>query len=203
MVSTGGAMGMSIAERTTGLDAGPDMSSIEVGSLNFFADLFPTLPHEAEAIAKAATERGIGLEVEAFEIGHIDTAVEMQRAGILPDPLRIGIVLGVPGALAATHRNLVAAASAIPPEARWGVIAIGRHQTRMITLALLMGATSIRVGFEDNVYLRRGELAGSNAELVAQARRTSEALGRSVASIGDARRLLGLSASPGTQGALS
>jgi 3-keto-5-aminohexanoate cleavage enzyme len=192
MVSTGGAMGMTIEERSTGLEARPDMSGIETGSLNFGRDLFPTLPHETEGIAARAAELGIPLEVEAFEIGHIDAAIEFARRGVLPAPLRVNIVLGCPGALAATSHNLTAAVAALPDDATWSVTAIGRHQTRMLTLGLLLGATCVRVGFEDNVYLRRGQLAASNAELVEQVAAIARSLGRDVATVEQARRLLSL-----------
>jgi len=72
------------------------------------------------------------------------------------------------------------------------VTAIGRHQTRMLTLGLLLGATCVRVGFEDNVYLRRGQLAASNAELVAQIAAIARSLGREVATAEEARELLSL-----------
>ena len=192
MVSTGGAMGMTIEERSTGLEARPDMSGIETGSLNFGRDLFPTLPHETEGIAARAAELGIPLEVEAFEIGHIDAAIDFARRGVLPAPLRVNIVVGCPGALAATAHNLIAAVAALPEDATWSVTAIGRHQTRMLTLGLLLGATCVRVGFEDNVYLRRGQLAASNAELVEQIAAIARSLGRDVATAEQARDLLSL-----------
>lgn len=192
MVSTGGAMGMTIEERSTGLEAQPDMSGIETGSLNFGRDLFPTLPHETEGIAARAAELGISLEIEAFEIGHIDAALDFQRRGVFPSPLRINIVVGCPGALAATSHNLISGVAALPEDATWCVTAIGRHQTRMLTLALLLGATCVRVGFEDNVYLRRGELAGSNAALVEQIAAIARGLGREVATVEQARELLSL-----------
>ncbi len=192
MVSTGGAMGMTIEERSTGLEARPDMSGIETGSLNFGRDLFPTLPHETEGIAARAAELGIPLEVEAFEIGHIDAAIDFARRGVLPAPLRVNIVVGCPGALAATSANLTAAVAALPEDATWSVTAIGRHQTRMLTLGLLLGATCVRVGFEDNVYLRRGQLAASNAELVEQIAAIARSLGRDVATVEQARELLSL-----------
>ena len=192
MVSTGGAMGMTIEQRSTGLEARPDMSGIETGSLNFGRDLFPTLPHETEGIAARAAELGIPLEIEAFEIGHIDAALDFQRRGILSAPLRINIVVGCPGALAATSHNLASAVAALPEDATWCVTAIGRHQTRMLTLGLLLGATCIRVGFEDNVYLRKGELAASNAALVEQIAAIARGLGRAVATVEQARELLSL-----------
>ena len=168
------------------------MSGIETGSLNFGRDLFPTLPHETEGIAARAAELGIPLEIEAFEIGHIDAALDFQRRGILSAPLRINIVVGCPGALAATSHNLASAVAALPEDATWCVTAIGRHQTRMLTLGLLLGATCIRVGFEDNVYLRKGELAASNAALVEQIAAIARGLGRAVATVEQARELLSL-----------
>jgi 3-keto-5-aminohexanoate cleavage enzyme len=182
MVSTGGAMGMTIEQRSTGLEARPDMSGIETGSLNFGRDLFPTLPHETEGIAARAAELG----------GHIDAALDFQRRGVLPSPLRINIVVGCPGALAATSHNLAAAVAALPEDATWCVTGIGRHQTRMLTLGLLLGATCVRVGFEDNVFLRKGVLAESNAALVEQIAAIARSLGRQPATVAQARELLSL-----------
>jgi 3-keto-5-aminohexanoate cleavage enzyme len=185
-------MGMTIEERSTGLEARPDMSGIETGSLNFGRDLFPTLPHETEGIAARAAELGIPLEIEAFEIGHVDAALDFHRRGVLSSPLRINIVVGCPGALAATSHNLVAAVAAVPEDATWCVTAIGRHQTRMLTLGLLLGATCVRVGFEDNVFLRKGWLAESNAALVEQIAAIARSVGREPATVEQARELLSL-----------
>jgi 3-keto-5-aminohexanoate cleavage enzyme len=70
------------------------------------------------------------------------------------------------------------------------VTAVGRPQRRMLALAVLQGAGGIRVGFEDGVYIRRGRLAESNADLVADAGKLVRTLGRRVATIDDARDLL-------------
>jgi 3-keto-5-aminohexanoate cleavage enzyme len=67
----------------------------------------------------------------------------------------------------------------------------------MLTLGLLLGATCVRVGFEDNVYLRRGQLAASNAELVEQVAAVARSLGREVATVEQARELLSLPQSAG------
>jgi 3-keto-5-aminohexanoate cleavage enzyme len=111
---------------------------------------------------------------------------------VIPSPLRINIVVGCPGALAGTSHNLMAAIAALPEDATWCVTAIGRHQTRMLTLALLLGATCVRVGFEDNVFLRKGRLAASNAELVEQIGAIARSVGREPATVEQARRLLSL-----------
>ena len=192
MVSTGGALGMSIDERAGGLEAAPDMAGIETGSTNFGDELFPTTPAETREIARRATERGVALEVEAFELGHVDAAHGFRVEGTLPDPLRFNLVFGVPGALAATHGNLAAMAAAVPADSPWGVTAVGRAQPRMLALGALLGATVLRTGFEDGVYLDRGVLADSNAALVERVRDLSASLGRPTATTDQARELLSL-----------
>ena len=82
--------------------------------------------------------------------------------------------------------------AALPDDATWCVTAIGRLQTRMLTLGLLLGATCVRVGFEDNVFLRKGRLAESNAELVEQIAAIARSVGREPATVGQARELLSL-----------
>jgi len=71
MVSTGGSNEMTIEERTTGLTANPDLSGVESGSMNFGDDTFITPPKAARGIIERATGAGIGLEVEAFDVGHV------------------------------------------------------------------------------------------------------------------------------------
>jgi 3-keto-5-aminohexanoate cleavage enzyme len=85
----------------------------------------------------------------------------------------------------------VEAAALLPGDATWSVIGVGRHQTPMAMLALAMGG-HVRVGLEDNIHYRRGELATGNAQLVERAVRLARELGRPVASAADARRLLGI-----------
>lgn len=192
MVSTGGAVWMSIDERTTGLDAGPDMSGVETGSLNFGEEEFVTTFPQARAIIRRADAAGIALEVEAFDVGHVVAAVRMLEAGELPPPLRINLVFGVPGGIDASPEALAAMLRPLPSGTHWSITCVGRHQQRLLALALLNGAGGIRVGFEDNVYLRRGVLAQSNAELVEQAVNLVQTLGRTVAAPADARAALAL-----------
>jgi 3-keto-5-aminohexanoate cleavage enzyme len=80
----------------------------------------------------------------------------------------------------------------LPDDVRWTVTAIGRHQRRMLAVAALLGAHGLRVGFEDNVYLRKGQLAASNAELVSDIADLVTSLGRRIATIDEARATLGL-----------
>lgn len=190
MVSTGGAVWMPIEERLTGLEARPDLAGVETGSMNFGEDPFVTLPADARRVIARAGELGIGLEAEMFDVGHVVAAVRMLERGELPSPLRANLVFGVPGGIDATPEALDAMLRPLPAGTHWSVTAVGRHQRRMLALAILRGAGGVRVGFEDGVYLRRGVLASSNAELVADACELVRLLGRRVATIDEARELL-------------
>ena len=199
MVSTGGAVWMDIDARTTGLEARPDLCGVETGSMNFGDDPFVTTPPQALGIVERATRAGIGLEVEAFDVGHVVAAVALLDAGKLPAPLRINLVFGVPGGIDASPEALAAMLRPLPEGTHWCVTCVGRQQRRLLALALLHGAGGVRVGFEDAVYLRRGVLAQSNAELVRLAASLVEALGRRVATGEEARVALGVA--PGGESA--
>lgn len=190
MVSTGGAVWMSMEERAAGLEAGPDLAGVETGSLNFGEEAFVTVPRDARHVVERAAELGIGLEAEMFDVGHVVQAVRMLERGELPSPLRANLVFGVPGGIDASPEALDAMLRPLPLGTYWSITAVGRHQRRMLALAILRGAGGIRVGFEDGVYLRRGVLAASNAELVAAAAELVQTLGRSVATVEQARELL-------------
>jgi 3-keto-5-aminohexanoate cleavage enzyme len=192
MVSTGGANDMTIAQRTTGLEARPDLSGVESGSMNFGDETFITPPPAGRGIAARALEAGIGLEVEAFDVGHVVSAVRWLEQGIVPAPMRINLVFGVPGGIDASPEALAAMVRPLPPETFWTVTCIGRHHQRMMALALLNGAPGIRTGLEDVAYLRRGVLAPSNAALVEQAVALARTLGREVADPAQTRELLGV-----------
>jgi 3-keto-5-aminohexanoate cleavage enzyme len=192
MVSTGGSNDMTIEERTTGLEAKPDISGVESGSMNFGDETFITPPPAGRGIAARATEAGIALEVEVFDVGHVVSAVRWLETGVIPGPLRINLVFGVPGGIDATPEALDAMLRPLPPETFWTVTCIGRHHARMLGLALLRGAPGIRTGLEDVAYLSRGVLAPSNAALVEMATALARTLGRDVADPAQARELLGL-----------
>src|SRR3954452_6671207 len=193
MVSTGGSNTMTIEERTTGLEAKPDISGVESGSMNFGDDTFITPPAAGRGIIERALAAGIALEVEAFDVGHVVSAVRWLEEGILPPPLRINLVFGVPGGIDASPEALAAMLRPLPSGTFWTMTCIGRHHPRMLALALLHGAPGIRTGLEDVAYLRRGVLAPSNAALVEMAVGLARTLGREVADATQTRELLELS----------
>jgi 3-keto-5-aminohexanoate cleavage enzyme len=192
MVSTGGANDMTIEERTTGLEAKPDISGVESGSMNFGDETFITPPPAGRGIAKRATDAGIALEVEAFDVGHVVSAVRWLEKGVIPEPLRINLVFGVPGGVDATPEALDAMLRPLPEATFWTVTCIGRHHFRMEALALLRGAPGVRTGLEDVAYVAKGVHAESNAALVERIVELAGTLGREVATQDQTRELLQL-----------
>jgi 3-keto-5-aminohexanoate cleavage enzyme len=192
MVSTGGANDMTIEERTTGLEANPDISGVESGSMNFGDETFITPPPAGRGIAERAPSKDIALEVETFDVGHVVSAVRWLEHGVLPEPLRINLVFGVPGGIDASPEALDAMLRPLPSDAFWTVTCIGRHHQRMLGLAVLKGAPGIRTGLEDVAYISKGVLAPSNGALVEMAKGLAESLGREVATQDQTRELLRL-----------
>ena len=192
MVSTGGANDMTIDERTTGLEALPDISGVESGSMNFGDETFITPPPAGRGIIEKATAAGIALEVETFDVGHVVSAVNWLEQGLLEAPMRVNLVFGVPGGIDASPEALDAMLRPLPPETFWTVTCIGRHHQRMLALALLRGAPGIRTGLEDVAYISKGVHAESNAALCEMAAGLSRTLGREVATQEQTRELLAL-----------
>jgi len=192
MVSTGGANDMTIDERTTGLEANPDISGVESGSMNFGDETFITPPPAGRGIVEKAQSQGIGLEVECFDVGHVVSAVRWLEDGILKPPFRVNLVFGVPGGIDASPEALEAMLRPLPPGSFWTVTCIGRHHFRMQALALLRGAPGVRTGLEDVAYISKGVLASSNAQLVGALADLARTLGREVATQEQAAELLEL-----------
>ncbi len=190
-VSTGGAVGMTPSERLAPVTLAPEMATLSMGSVNFGGDVFLNHPADMEVFAHAMREHGVKPELEIFDSGMLSTAVRWLKKGLLTGALHFDFVLGIPGGMAATPQALLYLHSQLPPEATWTVAGIGAAQLPLGTLAILLGG-HVRVGFEDNVFYRKGELAKSNALLVARMARISAELERPVATPDEARAILGI-----------
>lgn len=189
--STGGATWHTAEERLQPVELSPEMATLSTGTCNFGRDVFSNPQDFYEQAARLMGERGVKPEIEVFEAGMIDNALRLVKDGLLQTPLHFNFVLGVPGALSASVRNLSFLVDSIPQGSTWTVSGIGRHETSLAMVALAMGG-HVRVGFEDNIYFYRGQLAQSNAQLVARIARIAKELGREVASPAEAREILGL-----------
>ncbi len=190
-ISTGGAVTASVEERLAPISLKPEMGTLTTGTVNFGNDVFMNSPEYVEKIARALQENGVKPEVEVFEVGMIQNALNLIKKGLLSEPLHFDFVMGVPGAIPGTIKNLLHLSESIPPGSTWTVAGIGRAELPLATMAIMMGG-HVRVGYEDNVYYSRGVLAESNAQLVERVVRLAKELGREVATPAEARGILGI-----------
>ena len=187
----GGPYGVSFDQRMCALDLHPEFASLNVATMTFGDSVFMNYPSEVEKAAALMLERGIKPEVECYDIGHIALAERLIEKKLLKTPLRISLVLGVVGGIPAKPTNLVHMMNALPESSRPNVICIGKNQFPMLNLAINLSADA-RVGMEDNIYLSKGVLAKSNAELVSKIVRIAKEAGKEVATPSEARSILNL-----------
>jgi uncharacterized protein (DUF849 family) len=146
-------------------------------------------------MAARMTELGIKPEWEVMSNANIvQDCLRLIDGGFDPGPHWVNVVLGLDkvfqGALPYTPRVLHSMVDDLPSGSELCVSAIGAQQLPATTHALLLGG-HLRVGLEDNLYLRRGKKA-TNAELVARAVRVVRELGMEPATAAEAREILGL-----------
>ncbi|HBS93679.1 MAG TPA: 3-keto-5-aminohexanoate cleavage protein, partial [Firmicutes bacterium] len=146
---------------------------------------------DIRTFAKTMISKGVKPEIEAFDSGMVQNALTLVKQGILELPLHFDFVLGVPGAMPGTPEALMYMKSLLPAGCTWTVAGIGRTELPLGAMAIILGG-HVRVGFEDNVYYKRGQLAESNAQLVQRIARLAEELGREVATPAEARKILHL-----------
>ncbi len=212
--TTGGGPDMTMEERLQCLPARP-----EVASLNLTPDMSkfklaarkPPLPYPREEVvydeclpfsyrlvnrfAAEMKKWGVKPELETYHSGGPWVMRDLIQAGVLEAPYWIQTVMGYQTSSWPTFENVINLVREMPENTLWLTSGIGPHQLPMTTFAILLGG-HVRVGLEDNVYFRRGQKATGNAQLVARAAHLAEELNRGVATPAEARRMLGLSATP-------
>jgi uncharacterized protein (DUF849 family) len=198
-----GAIGVSLEKRVDYLRAlKPDVAALNMGSMNYakysktrkdfvFGFVFENSFDTITTLLRAMNEEGIRPEHECFDSGHIANLDPLLDMGILSEPLQVSCVMGVTGGIRPNARNLEHMRDQIPEVAHnWGVIGVSRQQWELLEASLKLGG-NIRVGVEDNFYLPDGTMVDSNGELVAKAVEMVKESGRRVATVAEARELLG------------
>jgi uncharacterized protein (DUF849 family) len=188
-LSTGVGLTVPFEEREQIVEARPAMATLNVCSMSFAGGEFRNPPDGVRRLAARMRELSVKPELEIYDTGHLDAALELHADGLLEGPLQFSIVLGVRGGAAATPENLVAMVSRLPDDAAWQVIGIGRNNLALTAIGLAMGGNA-RTGMEDTLMLRRGEPATGNAPLVARLAAVARAIERTPASVARARELL-------------
>lgn len=217
----GGGPTMAIAERTLAAqELRPEMASLNMGSINLnlselarkerawkfdwekpflestndliFRNTFADIEFILQNIGEAG---GTRFEFECYDVSHLYNLAYFLERGLVKPPLFIQTAFGLRGAIGAHPEDLMhqkrTADRLFGQDYEWSVLAAGKHQLPIATMAALMGA-NVRVGLEDSLYIGRGDLALSNAQQVAKVRRVLEELGFDIATPAEARARLGL-----------
>jgi uncharacterized protein (DUF849 family) len=155
---------------------------------NTFADI--------ETILTQLGEKGVRFEFECYDVGHLYNLAHMVDRGLVKLPMFVQLIVGTLGGIGPGPENLIFMKQTADrlfgvENYRWSVLAGGRHQMNMATIAASMGG-NVRVGLEDSLYAGRGKLATSNAEQVRMIRNIIEGLTRQIATPDEARASLGL-----------
>jgi len=217
----GGGPTMPIAERTLAAQAlRPEMCSLNMGSINLnlsemagrertwkydwekpFLEstkdlVFRNTFADIEWILENIGERGgTRFEFECYDVSHLYTLAYFLERGLVKPPLFVQTVFGLRGAMGAHPEDLMhqkrTADRLFGNDYKWSILAAGKHQMPLATMAALMGA-NVRVGLEDSLYIGRGELAPSNAAQVRKIRHILEELGMEIATPDEARQMLAL-----------
>lgn len=189
-ISTGGRAGVGLESRTKRLEAGCEMASLTTGSVNFPRSAYINAPDLVDGLAQKMKELGIKPEIEVFDLSMINNAVSLLDRDLADAPLHFNFVMGLKGAMPARIEHLVHLLGFLPEGGTWLVSGVGAAQLPLSIHAVLMGG-HVRVGLEDNIYYRKGELA-TNEMLVQRIVSLSRELGREVATPDEARKILGL-----------
>jgi uncharacterized protein (DUF849 family) len=196
-LSSGGAVTDPEAARLAVLDAGPDMASCTMGTVNFGADVFLNRWEFIVDLHTRMQERGVVPEYEIFDLGHLTSLQRLLARYGLPagGHVHVDFVMGVPGGMAGDTATLVACQQSLrdlPEGTTFSATGIGRT-TIPVMLASLSAGGHLRVGMEDTITYAKGQPVESNAQLVARAAGFARLAQRPPMSTADARSLLGLS----------
>ena len=196
-----GAVGIAAEDRIAHIrELKPDIGALNMGSMNyaiysskkkaFYHDhVFANPFRDIQFFLQAMNEAGVRPELECFDTGHIANTGPLIDLGVLRPPYQFSLIMGVLGGIPGTTRHLQNQVDTLPDGSVWQVIGIGLNQWALAASALAMGG-NIRVGLEDNFYVEEGRMAASNAELVEKAARLAADIGRPIASVDEARKIL-------------
>jgi uncharacterized protein (DUF849 family) len=219
-ITTGGGHGMSLEERTAAAQRfSPELCSLNLGSMNF--GIFPMARgiskfehawepeylemtrdyifrntfRDIERMVSELGSRGTRFEFECYDVGHLYTLAHFLDRGVVEPPLFVQGIFGILGGIGPEPDHVLhmkqTADRLFGADYVLSILGAGRHQTRLVTLGAILGS-SVRVGLEDSIYLRKGALASTNAEQVTKIVGILDELSIDVASPAQARELLAL-----------
>lgn len=182
------------------IEMNPEMASLDITvprMIDFGGkeSIYITTLDEIEYGAKDMLERGVKPELEVFNPVLMEDTYHLIEKGLLTKPYWFSFVLGMRrinrSYMGYSPRLLLQLVDALPPDSMFSVMGVGNDELPATTQSILLGG-HVRVGFEDNIYYNKGELATNNAQLVARAIRIARELGCEIASPAEAREMLGI-----------
>ena len=168
----------------------PEICTLDCGTQNYSTTAYVSTPDMLREMAKIIQELGVKPEIEVFELGQIWFAKQLIKEGLIDEPPLFQLCMGIPWTAEANAENMLALRNMLPENSVWAGFGISRMQMPMVAQAMILGG-NVRVGLEDNLYLKRGVLA-SNGQLVERAVEIIERLGGSIMSPQQTREKLGL-----------
>jgi 3-keto-5-aminohexanoate cleavage enzyme len=213
-ITTGGGPTTTDEGRIAILDAGPEMATLNLGpDMERFelAARRPPLPHPREAmvvdmcmaftygfidrLAGVMLEKGIKPELEIYQPGQYWVSRGLAERGLIKPPYSHQFVMGVQTAMYPTPWNVLSMLGELPPDSLFTVAGIGKFQWSLAAMGIILGG-NVRVGLEDNLYLKRGQKLKGNGEAVEKVARLAVEFGREIATPAQTREMFGLSATP-------
>jgi 3-keto-5-aminohexanoate cleavage enzyme len=192
--------GTTIDDGIRSIEANPEMASLSMGVgvlLGKQARINMRSRVWIEGQAKKMLDREIKAEIEVYNMVMMEDVYALVVKQLLKKPYWMSFIMGMhrtnQNAIRYTPRHLMFQVEQMPPDSMFSVIGIGPDQLPATTLSILLGG-HCRIGFEDNIHYRKGELAASNAQLIARTVRIGRELGCEIASPDTARRMLGIPA---------
>ena len=170
----------------------PEITTLDCGTMNFAeADYVMTnTPGTLRAMAKLMQELGIRVEIEAFDTGHLWLAKNLASEGLIDSPVMVQLCMGIPWGAPDDLNTFMAMVNNLPEDWIHSAFSLGKHQMAYVAAAILSGG-NVRVGLEDNLWLKRGTLA-TNAQLVEKARSIIESMGVAIMTPQEVRNELNL-----------
>ncbi|MCR1841320.1 3-keto-5-aminohexanoate cleavage protein [Murimonas intestini] len=191
--STGGVSDMNIEERCRPLDYWRvESASLNGGTTNLGEAVYINSFEDIRYCARAVYERGIIPEIEVFDIGMIYNIEYTKGQAPYREPVLYNLVFGHKGGMQPDIDCLCAFRGAVPPGAKWGVTHFGRDNWDFLAAAIAMGASVVRIGFEDSAFLGPEETAKQNYQLVERLVRLIRAMGLEAATPREAREIMGI-----------
>ncbi|MEZ7214791.1 3-keto-5-aminohexanoate cleavage protein [Klebsiella spallanzanii] len=174
----------------------PEMASFDAGTMNWaHSTIFENSPRFLEKLAVSMSECQVKPEFEIFDAGMIYNVLYYMKKGLIKENPHFQFVLGAPGGMTAEVRNLMflldTCKQHLGDNFTWSALGIGRGHLPIVLAALALGG-NVRVGMEDNILYRKGELAQSNTWFVERVKRLAAEVDKTIATPDETRAMLGL-----------